>query len=132
VYSPKLHGETLQGHEPVGRLAFSPDGNLLALGSAWGSIQLFDTNTYSPLGEPLKGHQGEITGLAFPNDTTLISASDDGRVWQWDIDPESWARKLCSIANRNLSQDEWNKYMKDKPYQPTCRDLPSGEGAPAN
>jgi WD40 repeat protein len=34
---------------------------------------------------------------------------------------DDWAAAACEIANRNLSQDEWRKYMRQLPYDPACR-----------
>jgi WD40 repeat protein len=130
IYLHKSRGE-LQGHEPIASLAFSPDGNTLAAGSIWGTVQLWDTNARSSLGERLKVPPGSpVTSLAFPNVNTLVSANNRGVVWQWDIDSDSWMRKLCRIAGRNLSQGpkgEWTQYMPKRPYALTCDGLPAGE-----
>ena len=49
----------------------------------------------------------------------------------WDVDPNSWAVRLCRIVNRNLSPIEWQQYIgTDVPYRRTCPELPPGEGAP--
>jgi len=43
----------------------------------------------------------------------------------WDVNPESWLKQLCDIANRNLSQKEWREYMGEQgPFEKTCPDLP--------
>lgn len=44
----------------------------------------------------------------------------------WDMDINSWNSEACRIANRNLSQSEWKRYMGDTPYCRTCPDLPDG------
>lgn len=41
----------------------------------------------------------------------------------WNIDPDFWALQACSIANRDLTQDEWDKYLPNLPYQETCTSL---------
>lgn len=117
----------LRGHEPISRMAFSPDGNWLASGSIWGTVKLWDTLSFDSVGDGLKGQGEPITGLSFLDNKSLISASSDGAVWQWDIDPESWMKKLCGIANRQLSDKasdgEWQIYVPNKPYAPTCDSL---------
>ncbi|MDM8561772.1 hypothetical protein QUF54_00280 [Candidatus Marithioploca araucensis] len=40
------------------------------------------------------------------------------------MNPESWLKQLCYIANRNLSQKEWREYMGERPHEKTCPDLP--------
>jgi hypothetical protein len=67
-----------------------------------------------------------------PDGKTLASASDTS-VILWDVSLESWKARACSIANRNLTPDEWRTYFgSDAPYRRTCYNLPSGEGAPNN
>lgn len=130
--SQRTVAELKAKQKEITSLTFSLTGNLLASGGDDGTVQLWDANSHNSLGEPLQGHPESVTSLAFsPSGKNLVSISGGGTVWQWDTDPDSWAKKLCSIANRNLFPDEWAKYMKDKPYRVTCRDLPSGEPAPA-
>ena len=51
-----------------------------------------------------------------------------GGVALYDIDPESWQHRACRIANRNLSWDEWIRYIgSNVPYQRLCPDLPNGK-----
>ena len=64
--------------------------------------------------------------MAFsPDGRTLVSGDDNGDLFFWDVDPESWLRKLCAKFTRNLSQSEWDTYVgKNVPYQEQCRGLP--------
>jgi hypothetical protein len=49
----------------------------------------------------------------------------------WDLDVKSWVKRLCRIANRNLTFAEWQQYMGgDFRYHRTCFQLPDGEGVP--
>ncbi|MBN8590755.1 MAG: WD40 repeat domain-containing protein [Anaerolineae bacterium] len=77
----------LHGHSAfVSALAYSPDGSLLASGSADSFIQLWDTATSQPylpfvLAEP----GGVVTALAFsPDGQLLASAHERGMVVLWD------------------------------------------------
>jgi tetratricopeptide (TPR) repeat protein len=40
------------------------------------------------------------------------------------VNPKSWIKQLCDIANRNFSHKEWRKYMGERPHEKTCPDLP--------
>ena len=66
-------------------LVFSPDGNMLASGSEYGTVQLWDATT----GESLAiftNHFSHIDALAFsPDSSTLASGSTDGTIQFWDI-----------------------------------------------
>jgi WD40 repeat protein len=81
----------LQGHDNiVYDLAFSPDGKMLASGSADQSAILWDMETLSEL-HRFTGHQRRISQVAFSKDSqTLITASYDKTVRLWSV-PE---RKL--------------------------------------
>ena len=64
--------------------------------------------------------------MAFsPDGRTLVSGDNIGDLFFWDVDPESWLRKLCAKLSRNLSQSEWDTYVgKNVPYQEQCPGLP--------
>ncbi len=66
-------------------LVFSPDQKMLASGSEYGTVQLWDTAT----GESLAiftNHFSHINALAFsPDSTTLASGSTDGTIQFWNI-----------------------------------------------
>jgi hypothetical protein len=45
------------------------------------------------------------------------------------LSPDFWIARTCSMANRNLSLDEWHTYIGPGiPYRRTCPNLPDGEG----
>ena len=45
-----------------------------------------------------------------------------------NMDIASWPQMACRSASRNLTKEEWRRYMGDDvPYHKTCPDLPGPE-----
>ncbi|MBI4964111.1 MAG: TIR domain-containing protein [Desulfomonile tiedjei] len=127
VASHRPLGPPLTGHNfGVKSVGFSPDGKTLASASHEGSIILWDLATRLPLGPPLKGQTGADYLFFYPDGKTLISGSKYKTI-QWDMAPEIWKSRACRIANRNLTREEWARYLGDEPYCKTCPNLPEPE-----
>jgi WD40 repeat protein len=76
----RIHGHRV----PIEAIALSPDGKLLATGSADGVIKLWDAQTGRAI-RTLKGHAGAIVGLAFtPDGKQLLSCSAEGAIKTWE------------------------------------------------
>jgi WD40 repeat protein len=119
-------GAPLAGHTGgVLSVAFSSDGESLASGSTDQTIRLWDVDTGQPRGEPLAVPMASVKSVAFsPDGKTLASGSWDGTIILWDMSVESWKEHACRAAGRNLTLEEWQRYLGDKPYELTCPDLP--------
>ena len=66
--------------------AFSPDGEILAGGSAHGTVRLWNATTGS-IRTTLRGHSDSVTSIAFsPDGRRLATASVDGTVRLWNPD----------------------------------------------
>lgn len=71
-------------------VSFSPDGKLLATGSADNTVILWNVDTLEILAT-FKGHSETISSLAFSSRSDrLASGSYDGTVKLWDTSPQAW------------------------------------------
>jgi WD40 repeat protein len=74
--------------KPVGAtsIAFSADDKIVATGGLSGTVEIRDTATLDPLGDPLLGHTGMVRSLAFSADgTTLAAGGDDKNILILDV-----------------------------------------------
>ncbi|MFN8459506.1 MAG: WD40 repeat domain-containing protein, partial [Anaerolineae bacterium] len=62
-----------------------------------------------------------------PDRRFLWTGSADGQVRLWWWQPEDLIAQSCFRLTRNLTRQEWQQYLGDLPYQPTCPNLPAGE-----
>jgi WD40 repeat protein/uncharacterized protein YjbI with pentapeptide repeats len=64
-------------------LAYTGDGNLLAVGCDNGGVLVCDTESGRPL-RTLRGHHGRVYAIAADAGTGVVSAGGDGTVRMWD------------------------------------------------
>ncbi len=126
----------LAGHAGwVTTVAFSPDGQLLAAGSIEGAITLWEVATGQPR-PALVRHKGWVTSIAFsPDGQTRASGSEDTTIIRWEMaawqDQQALHERACRSANRNLTWEEWQRYLPNRPYAQTCPHLPAHPSAVA-
>ena len=71
---------------PLISAAFSPARTIAVTGTTSGMMQLWDTKTLRPLGDPFNGHDEPIVALAFSSDGKRVaSGATDGAVKVWEI-----------------------------------------------
>ena len=121
VEKGKLLRELEQNVGGVHSLEFSRDGRTLAVGG-YGEpyAALLDVATGLQIGPRLTAGRDSATVDVSPDGRSLLQTHGNGEGAVWDIDPESWARRACALANRTLTQEEWKKFLPGRPYKPAC------------
>ena len=121
-------GEPLAGHMAgVWTVAFNPadGGRSLVTADNSGTVIWWDVATRQPLAPPLHGGL-ETERIALSRDGNQIAIANfakAGTISLWRVGQEvaqSWEKRACRIANRNLTAEEWQQYLGDLPYEPTC------------
>jgi WD40 repeat protein/tRNA A-37 threonylcarbamoyl transferase component Bud32 len=102
-------------------LEFSPDGSILAV-SGYGEplAALLDVVTGSQIGPRLTAGRDSAMADVSPDGRYLLQTHGNGEGAVWDIDPESWKRRACALANRTLTREEWEEFLPGRPYEPAC------------
>ncbi len=91
------------GFTNTGNIVFSPDGRILASGTADGAILLWDTTSWTSV-KTIADHTNTILSIAFsPDGRTLASVSNDGVILLTDTVSGSKLGTLVSNNTRSIS-----------------------------
>jgi hypothetical protein len=109
---------------PVGELAWSADGTLLA----FDGLYLMDGATLEMIGDlrlPTSFLVARNGFVRFTTDGALLTASADGTdVLRIELAPATLAAAACDTAGRNLTQEEWSQYVGPPPMTAICPQYP--------
>ena len=120
VRTRKLVHELDQGGNGAFTLEFSPDGRTLAVSGFEPVASLWDVATGTQIGPQLTaGDRRTMVDLS-PDGRHLLETHGNGQGAVWDVDPESWERRACALANRTLTHEEWEEFLPGRPYEPAC------------
>ncbi|MCK5822822.1 MAG: hypothetical protein KAG95_02390 [Bacteroidales bacterium] len=117
----------LQGQNArINDIQFSPDNKFIASASSDGTTQLWEMDNLNNQPVVLKDNDAWILKLAFTNDSKyLYTAYSDGLIQKWATKPIIIADDVVSKIERNMTNDEWNKFVaKDIKYEKIKLDLP--------
>ena len=110
----------------VGALAIDDLGQRLLVSAADGTLRFYDIPTRTPLGDPVETGEKDSSAALRADGLLAAAATRDGIV-TWDLDPAHWRDAACRLAGRNLTHDEWDRYIGDlAPYAATCPEYPAG------
>jgi WD40 repeat protein len=119
-----------QTSDALGAVAFAPDGATLAV-THGRDVMLWDVASGQRLGTALTGVLDAAVSLAFSPDgrfltwgSLAIQPTSDLAV-VWDADLGTWRQKACALANRSLTEAEWNRFAGTAvPHRSLCATAP--------
>jgi len=87
----------------------------------------YDGTSYKEIASLI--NKSNIVHLAFGSQNLLVTAGADGIATVWSVAgalSDNLRTEACSRVTRNLTIDEWNKYLPSSvgTYRKTCPDLP--------
>ena len=139
IYLCRIDAETtqpiiLKGHEDgILTLSISPDGHWLASGARDTTARLWDLTVDDPNTQVtvVRGHSNVVSTVAFsPDSRLMMSIASNGysaSVQLMRTRLEELLDLACQVAGRNLSQDEWHRFVTAEPYRKTCEQWPAGD-----
>ena len=105
----------------VENLAFDPSGRILVTSGTDGTTRLIDVANQVVLGTPLPGLDNVAEDAAFtPDGKRVIVMTTEGEGFAWDVTLDGWERQACAVAGRDLTRDEWEEFLPERPYEPVC------------
>ena len=120
IRTRRLLHELDQGGNGAFTLEFSPDGRTLAISGFEPAASLWDVATGTQIGPQLiAGDRRTMIDLS-ADGRQLLEVHANGQAAVWDVDPESWKRRACDLANRQLSREEWAEFLPGRRYEPAC------------
>lgn len=114
--------EQVPGNSIASTLGFNGDGSVLGI-SAWsGEVRLYDVGSREvpPIIWDGTGTFGAEPGwYDAATDSLWLPAS--GQVLEIPLDPARWVEKACAIVDRDLTQEEWDRFVPgNEPLRSVC------------
>lgn len=104
--------------------AFSPDGATVAVSVLYGGVQLFDVDTGDAVGIPVvppASGSFNPSEVHWAEDGRSVWFAEGGSLVRLDADPAGWPELACSIVHRELTPEEWTRFVDpDSDPVPLC------------
>jgi DNA-binding beta-propeller fold protein YncE len=111
---------------PLLQVEWRPDDRTVVLTAADGMVSVFDAERRVVRAGGLPASPGGEVGLVrvvpHPEDG-IVLINDQHPALRYPMDPADWLETACAVVSRDLTQEEWDRYLPGRPHAPTCSDL---------
>ena len=107
----------------ISTLGFGRDGEVIALTLRDGTVRLWDVaqGQYAGLVWSGSGQASTASPSWYDEATDTMWVASSGKYLGISLDPSGWVERACDLVNRDLTQDEWDRFVPgDAPPQPAC------------
>ena len=120
-----LH-ESVEVHDGYGRqVDWLPDGETVVTSGSDGTASLYDVTRDLVRVLDIPGSADGRTGqthLFPPVGNEIVVSTEDGPGRRYPMDTDAWIDHACDVAGRDLTEDEWNRFVPNQAYRRTCTD----------
>jgi WD40 repeat protein len=128
-----IDSRTWEAREPVLisdeallQVEWRPDGRTVVVTAVDGTVSVFDAERALVRAQSLPaspdGERG-FTRLVPDPDDEIVLLNDRNPALRYSMDPAVWLRDACTVVARDLTREEWDRYLPGRPYAPTCSDV---------
>lgn len=112
----------IEGLGTVVGMTFVDGGRRLVTVESEGTVRLWDAVTGEPIGVLVDGGGSTPPSTPwFDSDLGTVWVASAGRLLEISLEPARWIERACEYVARDLTQDEWDRYVPgDQAPQSTC------------
>jgi WD40 repeat protein len=124
----KVARDVLVAPSPVSSISLDPASNrFAATGGTSGGLTIWDATSLQQFGASFPGGLGQWGNAQYtPNGAQVVTVFTDGSGTVWPVTVASLMAHACAVAGRNLTQEEWQRFVPNSGYQRTCPQFPAG------
>ena len=107
----------------ISNVGFGRDGELLVFTRHDGTVRLWDVEREEYVGLVWNGpgQGGSGSPLWYDESTESMWVVSSGKYLQIPLNPERWVERACEVISRDLTQDEWDRFVPgSEPLRSAC------------
>ena len=114
--------ETVPTTSNITSTGFARAGSLFIFASVDGDVRLWEIGTDEPPTLVWNGTGATSAGPPWYDESTdSVWIATSGSIINVPLDANQWIERACQIVGRNLTQDEWDRFVPtNRPLQPAC------------